>query len=149
MLMAHAAQAQTVKPRSETMDYAIKLVVLSAATLAALAVGVSVLAMYRLVEPRRLAIISLVSAAIAATVYPWHGLRAEALPASFLVFLFLAVTAAASGIACLALTRRSEHPGLGGLEIVVVVAVIAALVPMVQFWFAGGFVALALVFGMH
>jgi len=48
------------------MDYAIKLVVLSAATLAALAVGVSVLAMYRLVEPRRLAIISLVSAAIAA-----------------------------------------------------------------------------------
>ena len=56
------------------MDYAIKLVVLSAATLAALAVGVSVLAMYRLVEPRRLSIISLVSAAIAATVYPWHGL---------------------------------------------------------------------------
>ena len=138
-----------VRPRSETMDYAIKLVVLSAATLAALAVGVSVLAMYRLVEPRRLAIISLVSAAIAATVYPWHGLRAESLPASFLVFLFLAVTAAASGIACLALTRRSEHPGLGGLEIVVVVAVIAALVPMVQFWFAGGFVALALIFGMH
>jgi hypothetical protein len=29
------------------------------------------------------------------------------------------------------------------------VAVIAALVPMVQFWFAGGFVALALIFGMH
>ena len=131
------------------MDYAIKLVVLSAATLAALAVGVSVLAMYRLVEPRRLAIISLVSAAIAATVYPWHGLGVESLPASFLVFLFLAVTAVASGIACLALTRRSEHPGLGGLEIVVVVAVIAALVPMVQFWFAGGFVALALIFGMH
>jgi hypothetical protein len=131
------------------MDYAIKLVVLSAATLAALAVGVSVLAMYRLVEPRRLAIISLVSAAIAATVYPWHGLGAESLPASFLLFLFLAVTAAASGSACLALTRRSEHPGLGGLEIVVVVAVIAALVPMVQFWFAGGFVALALIFGMH
>jgi hypothetical protein len=131
------------------MDYAIKLVVLSAATLAALAVGVSVLVMYRLVEPRRLGIISLVSAAIAATVYPWHGLRAESLPASFLVFLFLAVIAGASGIACLALTRRSEHPGLGGLEIVVVVAVIAALVPMVQFWFAGGFVALALIFGMH
>ena len=66
------------------------------------------------------------------------------------MFLFLAVTKpAASGIACLALTRRSEHPGLGGLEIVVVVAVIAALVPMVQFWFAGGFVALALIFGMH
>ena len=138
-----------VRPRSGTMDYAIKLVVLSAATLAALAVGVSVLAMYRLVEPRRLAIISLVSAAIAATVYPWHGLGVESLPASFLVFLFLAVTAAAAGIACLALTRRSEHPGLGGLEIVVVVAVIAALVPMVQFWFAGGFVALALIFGMH
>jgi hypothetical protein len=131
------------------MDYALKLVVLSAATLAGLAVGVSVLAMYRLVEPRRLAIISLVSAAIAATVYPWHGLGAESLPASFLVFLFLAVTAAAAGIACLALTRRSEPPGLGDLEIVVVVAVIAALVPMVQFWFAGGFVALALIFGMH
>jgi hypothetical protein len=131
------------------MDYAIKLVVLTAATLAALAVAVSVLAMYRLVEPRRLAIISLVSAAIAATVYPWHGLGVESLPASFLVFLFLAVTAAASGIACLALTRRSVHPGLGGLEIVVAVAVIAALVPMVQFWFAGGFVALALIFGMH
>ena len=131
------------------MDYAIKLVVLSAATLAALAVGVPVLSMYRLVEPRRLAIISLVSAAIAATVYPWHGLGPESLPASFLVFLFLAVTAATSGIACLALTRRSEPPGLGGLEIVVVVAVIAALVPMVQFWFAGGFVALALILGMH
>ena len=131
------------------MDYAIKLVVLSAATLAALAVGVSVLAMYRLVEPRRLAIISLVSAAIAATVYPWHGLRAESLPASFLLFLFLATSAAASGIACLVLTRRNEHPRLGGLEIVVVVVVIAALVPMVQFWFAGGFVALALIFRMY
>ena len=131
------------------MDYAIKLVVLSAATLAALIVGVSMLAMCRPVDPRRLAIISLISAAVAATVYPWHGLRAESLPASFLVFLFLAVTAAASGIACLALARRSEPPGLGGLEILVVLAVIAALVPMVQFWFAGGFVALALIFGMH
>ena len=77
------------------------------------------------------------------------SLRAESLPASFLLFLFLAATAAASGIACLTLTRRSEHPGLGGLEIVVLVAVIAALVPMVRFWFAGGFVALALIFGMH
>jgi hypothetical protein len=28
-------------------------------------------------------------------------------------------------------------------------AVIAALVPLVQFWFAGGFVAYALIFGMH
>ena len=139
----------TVRPRSETMDYAIKLVVLSAATLAALAVGASALVVYRPVEPRRLAITSLASAAIAASVYPWRGLRAESLPASFLLFLFLAATAAASGIACLALTRRSEHPGLGGLEIVVLVAVIAALVPMVRFWFAGGFVALALIFGMH
>ena len=96
------------------MDYAIKLVVLSAATLAALAVGVSVLAMYRLVEPRRLAIISLVSAAIAATVYPF-GTGLGQIPSCVVSCVpFLAVTAAAAGIACLALTRRSEHPGAWG-----------------------------------